>query len=365
MYKQFITIKEASEWASKLLHREITTSNISYLIQYGRIKRYGNNGTTLLNLEDLEKYYDSYHGRREINWKGKLGNDLNWKLSFDHLQEKDTTKHVHRLHPYKGKFIPQLVEYFIDKHTDEFKTQTYFDKEDIILDPFAGSGTTLVQANELGVHSIGIDISRFNCLIAEVKLLKYDFTNLIEIMQEIKNDVIRFESDNKVNYFEKELYKELNYFNNKYFPTPEFKYEINKNEIKEEVFGKNKENEFLKTYSQLVKKYQIKLKQAQSKNFLDKWYIENVRTEIDFTFNLIKKVTDIKNKKILAVILSRTIRSCRATTHSDLATLKQPQLTTYYCFKHKKICKPIFSIKNMFLRYATDTIIRLRIFENL
>jgi len=40
-------------------------------------------------------------------------------LSFDHLREVDTTKHVHRLHPYKGKFIPQLVQYFIDNHTDD------------------------------------------------------------------------------------------------------------------------------------------------------------------------------------------------------------------------------------------------------
>jgi hypothetical protein len=80
----------------------------------------------------------------------------------------------------KGKFIPQIVEYFIDEHTDDFKQQIYFNKGDIILDPFAGSGTTLVQANELGIHGIGIDISRFNCLIGEVKLNDYDFNLLKE-----------------------------------------------------------------------------------------------------------------------------------------------------------------------------------------
>ena len=79
-------------------------------------------------------------------------------MSFEYLKEADTTKHVHRLHPYKGKFIPQLVEYFIDGHTDNFKKEVYFEKGDIILDPFCGSGTTLVQCNELGMHSIGIDI---------------------------------------------------------------------------------------------------------------------------------------------------------------------------------------------------------------
>jgi len=67
----------------------------------------------------------------------------------------------------------------------------------------------------------------------------------------------------------------------------------------------------------------------------------------------------------LAVILSRTIRSCRATTHSDLATLRVPQITTYYCCKHKKICKPLFSIKYWFDRYANDTLARIREFQKL
>ena len=101
------------------------------------------------------------------------------------------------------------------------------------------------------------------------------------------------------------------------------------------------------------------------KNFLDKWYIKNTRDEIDFAFEQLKKVKDEKIKRILAIILSRTIRSCRATTHSDLATLKEPQLTTYYCFKHKKICKPLFSIKYWFTRYVDDTVARLKEFSRI
>jgi hypothetical protein len=38
---------------------------------------------------------------------------------------------------------------------------------------------------------------------------------------------------------------------------------------------------------------------------------------------------------------------------------------TYYCYKHKKICKPLFSIKYWFNRYANDTLSRLRQFEKL
>ena len=114
--KQLLTIKEASIWASDFLKREINESNISYLVQYGKIKKNNGGNSVFIGVDDLQKYYESYNGNRELDWKKKLGNDLNWALSFDNLREKDTTKHVHRLHPYKGKFIPQLVEYFVDEH---------------------------------------------------------------------------------------------------------------------------------------------------------------------------------------------------------------------------------------------------------
>ncbi len=120
--KQLLTIKEASRWASDFLNKSISESNISYLVQYGKVKKHNGGNSVFVNTHDLQKYYGSYTGAKEIAWKKKLGDDLNWTLSFDHLREQDTTKHVHRLHPYKGKFIPQLVEYFLDGHTDNFKT---------------------------------------------------------------------------------------------------------------------------------------------------------------------------------------------------------------------------------------------------
>lgn len=123
--KNLLTIKEASRWASDFLKRDVSESNISYLIQYGKVEKHNGGNSIFVAMDDLKNYYDSYRGQREIIWKKRLGNDLNWALSFDHLREKDTTKHVHRLHPYKGKFIPQLVQYFIDGHTDDFKTDFF------------------------------------------------------------------------------------------------------------------------------------------------------------------------------------------------------------------------------------------------
>lgn len=363
--KQLVSLKKASNWATEFLKKDISVSNISYLVQYGKIKKHIDNGSLLVDVEELKKYYESYNGRRELIWKKRLGDDLNWALSFDHLREKDTTKHVHRLHPYKGKFIPQLVEYFIDDHTDGFKTKAFFKKGDIILDPFSGSGTALVQANELGIHSIGVDVSRFNCMITEVKLFNYDLDALAEEIRKIQKATTSFETDTNISEFEKELYSELQKFNYKYFPSPNFKRKVYQGEINEAKYAKEKAIFFLQIYDNLVEKYGVKLRQSKNETFLDKWYIQNVRKEIDFAFEQVKKVKDGKNKRILAVVLSRAIRSCRATTHSDLATLKEPQLTTYYCWKHKKICKPLFSIKYWFTRYANDTITRLREFQKL
>jgi hypothetical protein len=125
---QLLTINEATKWAAKFLNKQVSTSNISYLIQYGRIKKFGKNGEVLIDVTDLENYYKSHYHTKEDKWKKRLGNDLNWALSFSEYKESETTKHVHRLHPYKGKFIPQLVEYFLDSHTDNFKKEYIYEK---------------------------------------------------------------------------------------------------------------------------------------------------------------------------------------------------------------------------------------------
>src|SRR5438552_18873134 len=93
----------------------------------------------------------------------RIDTELSW--SEQELPERERTKHVHRLHPYLGKFIPQLVEVLLARYV---RTGGH------VLDPFAGSGTTLVQALESGLDATGVDVAAFNCLLMNVKTQAYN-----------------------------------------------------------------------------------------------------------------------------------------------------------------------------------------------
>jgi len=95
--------------------------------------------------------------------------DLELSWSEEQLPQVERTKHVHSLHPYLGKFIPQIVEVFLRR---------YFAPGSHIYDPFLGSGTTLVEANVFGADALGSDISVFNCLLTEVKTAQYSLGEL-------------------------------------------------------------------------------------------------------------------------------------------------------------------------------------------
>ena len=360
------TIKETGLWASCFLEKNVTGSNISYLIQYGIIKKYYIDGKTLIDILELEKYYNDNYKAQESEWKRQLGNDLNWSLSFSEYKELETTKHIHKLHSYKGKFIPQLVEYFLDQHTDNFKIKPFFKQNDIVLDPFCGSGTTLIQANELNLHSIGIDVSIFNTFLTNTKIKKYDIDDIEFYVDNITKKLKKFRGENNNNnnaVFEKKLSKSLKKFNSEFFSI-DFKSKIRNHIINEKKYGNQKAEEFLIEYNKLISKYKIDLIQNNHNSFLDKWFLGCIRKEMEFIKEQISYIKNKNVKNILNLILSRAVRSCRATTHADLGTLKNPTFTTYYCRKHKKICKPLFTISGWWGRYSKDTVKRLIQFDD-
>jgi SAM-dependent methyltransferase len=109
------------------------------------------------------------------------GLDLDLSWSERELPERERTKHVHRLHPYLGKYVPQLVEELFRRHVPARAR---------VLDPFAGSGTTLVQALESGLDSTGVDIAAFNCLLMSVKTHAH---NPFGLEHDLRDALARFE----------------------------------------------------------------------------------------------------------------------------------------------------------------------------
>ena len=91
--------------------------------------------------------------------------DLELSWSESELPQSERTKHVHGLHPYLGKFPPQLAEALIRRHCPE---------DGLVLDPFCGSGTTLVEAIGLARDAVGCDISAFNALLSHEKTRLHD-----------------------------------------------------------------------------------------------------------------------------------------------------------------------------------------------
>ena len=106
-------------------------------------------------------------GRSQEALYAEIDLELSW--SERQLPQAERTKHVHRLHPYLGKFIPQLVEVFLRRH---------FAPGQCVYDPFVGSGTTLVEANVFGADAVGCDVSAFNCLLSRVKTAHYSLGSL-------------------------------------------------------------------------------------------------------------------------------------------------------------------------------------------
>lgn len=100
---------------------------------------------------------------RYINYGCILGDKMKLieKLTkFTDIDSTDSTAYTHGIHPYPAKFIPELPREIIAECTKE---------RNVVLDPFCGSGTTLLEACIAGRKSIGIDSNPVATLISRAK----------------------------------------------------------------------------------------------------------------------------------------------------------------------------------------------------
>lgn len=310
---ELVTIDTAAQIVGKTPH------NIRDYLQRQRISKYNDQGEIIarakngglhISLKELRVFLALVNqGDEKHHHAG-----LHPELGFHGLPEHERTKHVHRLHPYLGKFIPQLVEWFLSR---------YFQPDDVVLDPFMGSGTTLVQGNEMKIHTIGVDISPFNCLIGRVKTTKYDV---------IKAKVEILEVEKRVTTFSKYLTGESRAL--PLFPDDRM------SELKAGL-----------------------LAECDSK-YLQEWFATRTLLEMLYYRRLIPHY---EYQDLLRVVLSRAVRSSRLIPHYDLATPKSPLPVgkEYWCRKHNRNCTPIDNCLSKIHAYSGDTAQRLVTFDKI
>ena len=217
--------------------------------------------------------------------------DLELSWSERELPQVERTKHVHKLHPYLGKYVPQLVEVFLER---------YFSPGTCVYDPFVGSGTTLVEANAFGANCVGSDISAFNCLLSRVKVTQYPLGSL----------------------------------------------ELSLRATLEEA------------------RQAGPARTRDASKWLRRWYSPRALGELLRYREIACRRLEDPALDVAKVILSRAARSARLTTHYDLDFPSRPIQNPYFCHKHKRVCRPVDEAAKFLARYTTDTVRRIREFDD-
>ncbi len=125
----------------------------------------------------------------------------------------DQSKYSHGIHKYPAKFFPELPRWLL---------QRYSKKGDVILEPFAGSATTNIEALLHERHSVGVDVDPFARFLARVKTTPLNKSEIKDSTNELLNKVLSFQPSlvrqedlpnfpYRDNWFEQDILLELAY----------------------------------------------------------------------------------------------------------------------------------------------------------
>ncbi|WP_455536681.1 TRM11 family SAM-dependent methyltransferase [Prevotella koreensis] len=110
---------------------------------------------------------------------------VNDRWSF---KEANTKEFTHCYHTYPAMMIPQIARTLIEEYKPKGRLE-------LILDPYMGSGTTLVEASLAGVNSIGTDLNPLARLMGKVKTTHYNYKSILKQFRDIQSELIFYTED--------------------------------------------------------------------------------------------------------------------------------------------------------------------------
>ena len=225
---EFLTTSEISKkW-------KISSRRVAILCEEGRIEGAEKKGKTWLIPSESTKPEDGRYKRMKAYYDKFVELEKKYSVIYPESDNAtytsllnysdDLNKPFQRWYRYKEGFSVELVEQLIKEYSKH--------GGGTILDPFSGSGSTLLAANKLGYSGVGFEVNPFSYFLAKCKLEKYT-TDTIEKFKEAYEKILRDASRR-----------------------PE-KYDLPKLSISEKVFTKELEKYFM-TVGTLIESADIK-----------------------------------------------------------------------------------------------------------
>ncbi len=285
------SIKELSELTSYPKDSKILQNAIHIVIKKGFIEKVGD-FSFRVPLSRKTFFDKTTHKikNQNVEYDEKLIEQIDKRVyqqsslfpEFQSISDLNQYGVVHQWYDYLEDFPFSLLEESIKKYN--------LKKGELVLDPFCGSGTTLVSSNLFGLNAIGIDTNPLMCLVSEVKTTwDIDVEKLKEVYKEITKRFIKLVS-NLENY--------------------------------------NFKNDFLKRMPQRE---------------LNQWMSQRMQKEVSLMKDLINEVDDEKIKKLFLVMLGKSA--------FDASYVALCPGTTFYPHKQKELffnvfCKKIIQAYN-------------------
>ena len=182
---EFLTTKEISQqW-------NISARRVAILCEDGRLAGAIKKGKTWLIPSNTKKPNDGRYKRMKVYYDKFINLEKKYRVVYPESANAtytsllnysdDLNKPFQRWYRYKEGFSVELVEQLIREYSKH--------KKGIILDPFSGSGSTLLAANEMGYSGVGFEVNPFSFFLSKCKLEKYT-KEIIELFKKEYEEIL-------------------------------------------------------------------------------------------------------------------------------------------------------------------------------